>query len=232
MRLKWWCLHLIQKHQLTSFMMNNLWYPTLLHLKAVHTAVQSLQWYHWFHRLWMIFNCSPLSLILLLLSIFKHSVLLQLISLKIFNNILFLLLLWFTVSFKSLSTLSWFFLWTLPVINCTLWLRISKSLSISEYRLMLIVMPLTVDDSPLMNFILTFSHLNWSNERLFVMHWLISCTFNTESLNLWCFFFMRLSFTICILQFWRTPGSRNERRISKQSWFIERMILQLYRLFS
>ena len=179
----------------------------------------------------MILSCSPLLLILLPLSIFKHSVLLQSIFLKTFSNIPFLLLLWFTVFFKSLSTLSWFLLWTLPVVSCTPQSRTSKSLSIFKYRLMLIVTPLTVDDSSLMSFILTFSHLSQGNKKLFVIHWSILCTSNIKSLNLQCSFFIRLFFTICILQFWRTPSSRSERRIFKQSQSIRRTISQLYKLF-
>ena len=153
-------------------------------------------------------------------------------AVNIFDNILFLSLLWFTIFFKFLSTLSWFFLWTLLVISCIFWLRTNKLLSAPEYKLMLIITPLTIDDSSLMSFILIFSCLSWSNERLSVMCWLIFCTFNTENLNLWCFFFMKLSFVTCILQFWRMPSLKSERRISRQSQFTERMISQLYRLFS
>ena len=131
----------------------------------------------------------------------------------IFGNIPFLPLFWFTIFFKSLLILSWFLFWTLLVISCTPQSRINKSPSTPEYKSMLIITPLTVDGSPLVNSIFTFSHLSWGNEKLSVMCWLIFCTFNTKNSNLQYSFFMRLFFMTCILQFWKTSSSRNERRI-------------------
>ena len=94
---------------------------------------------------------------------------------------------------------------------------------------MLVITPLTIGGLPLMNFISTFSHLSQSNKKLSVMCWLILCTFNIKSLNLWCFFFMRLFFMTCILQFWRMPDSKSEMRIFRQSHIAEEMILSLYK---